>query len=408
MDALLAELAEHWQLYLSIPFVAAAIGYVTKRVAIEMMFRPLEFTGVRPFLGWQGVVPHYGGRIAGTAADLLTSNLIDPREVFEQIDADRVNEVLQQPLLRAIDDIARDTLAEHHANVWESLPPMAQDIVIKQVQAGAPRIVRQLLDDLRANVDAVLDVRQLATEVLMRDKATMTRMVRDLCRPELAFIARFGILSGFVLGLAQALVWALTKEPLVMPVFGAAIGFFTDWLAIQLVFMPRRPVRVLGLFTVQGKFHRRREEVAVHYGQLIATEVLSVPNLVDAMLRGPRADRVRALVRRTVASAVDEQSRIARPMVALTVGPERMSELTRSATDMALSQFAETSKPVYGYVTEAMDVANLITRRMRELSPERYESLLRPAFRAEEWKLIAVGGVIGAIVGELQVLLMLA
>ena len=57
MDTVIADFGEHWQVYVTMPFIAALIGYVTKRVAIEMMFRPLEFVGVKPFLGWQGVLP---------------------------------------------------------------------------------------------------------------------------------------------------------------------------------------------------------------------------------------------------------------------------------------------------------------------------------------------------------------
>jgi hypothetical protein len=59
------------------------------------------------------------------------------------------------------------------------------------------------------------------------------------------------------------------------------------------------------------------------------------------------------------------------------------------------------------YATEAMDVADTIASRMRRLSRVEYERLLRPAFRQDEWKLIAVGAVIGALVGELQVVLLL-
>jgi hypothetical protein len=36
-----------------------------------------------------------------------------------------------------------------------------------------------------------------------------------------------------------------------------------------------------------------------------------------------------------------------------------------------------------------------------------FEGLLRPAFRQDEWKLIAVGAIIGGLVGELQVLVLL-
>lgn len=407
MDAILADLAAHWPIYASIPFIAAAIGYVTKRVAVEMMFRPLRFVGVKPIFGWQGVVPKHGVRMAAIAADLLISKLIDPREVFARIDPDRVMRAIEQPLLIAIDHTAREVLAEHHPGVWESMPPMAQDLVVKQLQAASPRIVRQLVDELRENVDAVVDLRHLAIDHLTRDRATLVRIIRDLSRPEMTFIARSGIAFGFVLGLAQTAVWALTRDPLVMPAFGFAIGFLTDWLAIQLVFLPRSPLRLLGRFTVQGKFHRRRAEVARQYGRIIATEILTVPNLLDALLTGPRSDRVFALIQRMVGEAVDEQSAVARPVVALAIGTERMRQMKLAGATQAMLKFPDTARHAQSYLAESMDVAALVERRLLEVSPERYENLLRPAFRQDEWKLVMVGGVIGGIVGELQVLLML-
>jgi hypothetical protein len=44
---------------------------------------------------------------------------------------------------------------------------------------------------------------------------------------------------------------------------------------------------------------------------------------------------------------------------------------------------------------------------MKELTPEEFEGLLRPAFQQDEWILITVGAVLGFLVGELQVFIML-
>lgn len=398
------DLAAHWPLYLAIPFIAALIGYVTKRVAIEMMFRPLEFAGIPPLLGWQGVVPKHGGRMAAIATDLLTSNLLDLKEVFARIDADRLTAQLEQPLLRAIDDITRDVLAEYQPRLWEALPAMAQELVVKQVQAAAPRLVRELMADIRENLDEVLDVKHMTVQHLTRDKALLVRLIRGTTRPEMAFIARCGIYFGFGLGLVQAVVWALTHNSWVLPVFGGCIGLFTDWLAIKLIFLPREPVRLLPGLTLQGKFQRRRREVARQYGELIAREVLTTPNLLDAILRGPRADQIVAMVRRTVSNAVDEQ---AGRLVTLTIGGSRLREMKEAAARRTLALLPDTVRYAEDYLTEAMNVANMVEQRMLALTPVQYEGLLRPAFRQEEWKLIAVGGVIGFIVGELQVLLML-
>jgi uncharacterized membrane protein YheB (UPF0754 family) len=281
---------------------------------------------------------------------------------------------------------------------------MAQERVVKQVQAAAPRLVRELMADIRENLDEVLDVKHMAVQQLTREKALLVRLIRETSRPEMAFIARCGIYFGFGLGLVQAVVWALTHNPWVLPIFGGCIGLFTDWLAIKLIFLPREPVRVLPWWTLQGKFQRRRREVARQYGELIAREVLTTRNLLDAILRGPRADQIVALVRRTVSNAVDEQ---AGRLVTLTIGAARLREMKEAAAKRTLALLPDTVRHAEGYLTQAMNVANMVEQRMLALTPMQYEGLLRPAFRQEEWKLIAVGGVIGFIVGELQVLLML-
>ncbi|WP_197322208.1 DUF445 domain-containing protein [Saccharomonospora sp. NB11] len=408
MEAVFDDLAGNWLLYAAIPVVAALIGYVTKRVAIEMMFRPIEFIGIKgTFLGWQGVVPRHGGRMAATATDLLTKNVLDVADVFARINADRLAREIEQPLLKAVDDITREVLAEHHPRLWERLPPMAQDLVVKHVQAGAPRLVRTVMDELRHDVADILDVRQLSVQRLTRDKRLLVKLIRETSRPEMAFIARSGIYFGFFLGIVQSIVWAMTKNPIVMPIFGASIGLFTDWLAIKLIFVPRDPIRLPGGILLHGMFQRRRAEVARQYGEMIAGELLTVDNVLDTLLHGPRSDRLRAMVRTLVAEAVDEQAAAARPLVDATIGGERLDRIKDSAAQKAIDRLPDTLQHAKGYLGRAMNVANLVEQRMLRMTSTEYENLLRPAFRQDEWKLVAVGGLIGFVVGELQVLVML-
>ncbi|WP_026424975.1 DUF445 domain-containing protein [Actinokineospora inagensis] len=409
MRGILDDLARHWPVYLSMPFVAAVIGYVTKRVAIEMMFRPLRFVGlVDPWLGWQGVVPRNSARMIRVSAELITSRLVDPREVVDRLDPDEVARQIQGPLLTAVDRIAREVLETHHPRLWELLPVLAQDLVVKQVQAGSPELVRRVLAEIRANIGDVLDVGQVAVTALERDKELLVRLVRDISRPEMAFIARCGVYSGFVLGVVQTIVWALTREPLVLPVFGAAIGWFTDWLAIKLVFFPRERKRVFGLVTFQGVFQRRRAEVARQYGDLIAREVMTVPNIVEGVLRGPRSDRLLAMIQQLVRKSVDEQASLAKPFVAVAVGTKRFQDMKHAAADKAMDYLDSTALHAEPYATKALDIGNTIAAKMNQLSRAEYEQLLRPAFRQDEWKLIAVGAVIGAVVGHLQSLLLVS
>ncbi len=399
--------AEHWPVYVSMPFIAALIGYVTKRVAIEMMFQPLEFVGVRPFLGWQGVLPANAERMATTATEMLTTNLVDPREIFARLDPAQVAKEIEQPLLRVVEDVTREVMETYQPRLWEMLPSGAQQLLLKRVQAEAPRAITKIMREISQNIEDVLDLKHMVVTNLVRDKALLNRLIRDISRPEMRFIARSGIWFGFILGCVQLLVWALTKSPIVLPLFGLAIGWLTDWLALKMIFLPREPKRFFGFYSWQGVFQKRRDEVAADYGDMIAREIITVPNLLEAVLRGPKADRLFSLISREVQKTIDAQASVVKPFVAIAVGTKRFQEMKQVAAAKAAERVPDTIRHAEKYAINALDVRNTIVDRMRRLSPLEFEQLLRPAFRQDEWKLIAVGAVIGGLVGELQALLLL-
>jgi uncharacterized membrane protein YheB (UPF0754 family) len=408
LDEILADFADHWPVYASMPIIACIIGYVTKRVAIEMMYNPVEFKGIpNTFLGWQGVVPANAGRMASTAVDLLTTNLIQPKEIFSRLDPHDVAREVEGPLLLAVDDIAREVLEYYEPNLWELLPDSAQRLILTRVRAQVPKLVKSIMAEVAGDIESVLDVRGMATSVLIKDKRLLNSTIRDIAAPEMRFIARSGIYFGFTIGLIQMITWALTREPLIMPLFGFFVGWFTDWLALKMIFLPRKPFRLLGLITLQGKFHSRQQQVAVDYGALIARDVLNVRNVVEAILTGPRSDRFLAMIQRQVQRTIDTQTSIAKPLVVLAVGSRRFVDMKQAAVRKAMQRVPETVRHVEDYATRALNIRETIEQKMRVLTSQEYEGLLRPAFRQDEWKLIAVGAIIGGLVGELQVLLVL-
>ena len=397
----------HWQVYVTMPFIAALIGYVTKRVAIEMMFRPLEFTGIKPFLGWQGVLPANAERMAATATEMLTTTLVDPKEIFARLDPAQVAKEIEQPLLRVVEDVTRDVMETYQPRLWEVLPNGAQQLLLKRVQAEAPKAITKIMREIADNIEDVLDLQHMVATNLVRDKALLNRLIRDISRPEMRFIARSGIWFGFILGCVQLVVWALTKSPIVLPLFGLLIGWFTDWLALKMIFLPREPRRFFGVYTWQGVFQKRRDQVAADYGDMIAREIITIPNLLEAVLRGPKSDRLFAMISREVQKTIDAQASVVKPFVAIAVGTRKFQELKQTAAAKAAERVPETIRYAENYAINALDVRNTIVDRMKKLSALEFEQLLRPAFRQDEWKLIAVGAVIGGLVGELQVLALL-
>ena len=408
LNSILTDIQENWWLYCLLPVVAAMIGYGTKIAAIRMMFEPLECVGFRPFFGWQGVVPARAQAMAEIACDTLTRDLLKPEDLFDRLDPARVAEEIEQPLLEMVEDITREVAASYQPGLWESLPERVRGMLIRRVQADAPRMIEGLMSDIRNNLDRVVDLKHMVVTNLTRDKVLLNRIFQDMGAEEFRFIRNSGIYFGFAIGCVQAVVWALTHNPWVMPVFGGLTGWLTDWLALKLIFEPRDEKRVFGLFRWQGLFHKRRDEVAVDYGTLIANEILTPANISEAILSGPMSDRLFDMVQKHVQKTVDDQAGIARPLVVFRIGSRNYQDMKRSVAEGVMHRMPEALKHVEEYATDAMDLKNNLIEKIKLLSDEDFEGLLRPIFKQDEWKLIAVGAVLGFLVGELQVQIMLS
>lgn len=404
---IVADVQRNWWLYASMPFVAALIGYGTKIVAIRMMFEPIEFMGWRPFLGWQGIVPRKAAIMAGIACDTMTTKLIRPEDIFRKLDANRIAKEIEQPLLAAIEDITREVAAVYSPGLWEAAPESVKTMIIRRIQDESPVIVHRLMDDIKNNIDSVFDLKDMVVTSLLRDKQLLNRIFLEAGAGEFRFIRNSGFFFGFMIGIVQTVVWALTHSPWVMPIFGLFTGWFTDWLALKMVFNPKYPTKYLGgLFEWQGLFLKRRHEVSVEYGRLIAREVVTPRNIIDAILKGPMSDRLFTMIQKHVQRVVDEQSGIAKPIVVFAVGSTKYQEMKRHVAQRIIERLPETLKHVEQYAADAMDLERTLANKMTELSLEEFEDLLHPAFQQDEWILITVGAVLGFLVGELQVQVM--
>ena len=397
--------ANMW-LYISIPFISGIIGYVTKVVAIQMMFAPMEFVGIKPFLGWQGIVPRKAEKMAMISVDLMTSKLIKPSEIFGRLDPQRIAKEIEVPMMAAAEDVVREVAQQYQPGLWEGMPEFARQKIINRVKAESPAVVAAIMQEVKDNTDKYFDIRHMVLTNLMKDKALLNDIFKKVGKQEFKFFSNAGFYFGFGIGLIQMVCWLLFKQPWMLPAFGGFVGFFSDWIALQMMFRPQLPTKFMGM-TFQGLFLKRQKEVAADYAALISKQLLTPANMMEELFRGAFSDRIMELVHKNVKRLVDEQAGVARPLVVYAVGSQRYIEMKNVVADRILEKMPETMKYVEAYAEDAMDVRNTLVTRMQDLTPQEFEGMLRPAFKEDEWSLIAVGAMLGFLVGEAQVHFML-
>ena len=393
-------------LYLSMPFVCAAVGYGTNWVCIKMMCYPINFIGIKPpYLGWQGIVPRRAAYIAGLQVDIVTAKLISIKEIFERIEPAKLTEELEPVMLNMIRDITDEIMMAQAPRMWEATPYKIKERIYKKAEAEAPEIVAKMMGDIKDNITEVFDFKAMVMDAFTRDPEMLVRFFQEIGYKEFAFVQNSGLWFGFLFGCVQMVLWIFYQEPWVLPVVGIFVGFATNWLALNMIFSPKHPIKI-GPITLHGLFIKRQDEVAADLGMTMAAEIMNPENIMNSILKGPSSDKLFDLVQKNVKQTMDEFAGYTKPFIAITLGSQRYIEIKDLAVERIMTHLPNAMTHVHEYTEEAMDIDQLVRSKMGGLTPEEFEGLLRPAFEEDEWQLIALGAVIGFFVGWFQLAVM--
>lgn len=402
MDGLVDAFRTDWPSLVTIPLAAAFVGWITKIVALRMMFAPLEFVGVGK-IGWQGMVPKRTAKFASVAADALLGKLIDPRALIDQVDADKLVARLDAQLLELTHEVAREFLARYHPDLWERLPEATRQLVLTRVRARAPELVERLLAEIREDIDTAFDPRYAVVENMVRNRSAMTDMMRGIAEPEFGFMVRMGVIFGFAIGIVQMLLWAGTHNHLVLPLIGGFVGLFSDWVALQMIFVPRRRTRYLGIVSWQGLFFSRRDALARSYANMAADGLLNPTVILTAMMEGPVGDRLFAMIAREADAALQAEEGPAKPVLDLAIGSARYYGLREAIVARARTSMPEMRRHIDQMADSDFELETIIAASLIAMDDDDYEGILRPMFKDDEWIVVVVGGVLGVLLGEVQV-----
>lgn len=388
---------EFWQ-YLSIPVIAALIGWTTNWLAIKMTFFPLEFVGKPPLLGWQGIIPSKAQKMASISVDATISKIGTVREIFEQIDPKVLSAHVVCTVEPRIEEYVDEMMLKEYPTFWENLPASARKMVYERVRKSTPQLVDNLVDDIAENVEDLLDIKGMVIEKLSSDKKLLNRIFLECGDAEFRFIVNSGLYFGFLFGLVQMAVWYNYQNWWVLPLFGLLVGWATNWIALNVIFRPLHPKKI-GPFSIHGLFLKRQPEVAASFCHIITHEILTVGNIIGAILKGPKGDRARNMVKKHIKPIVDETAGVGKAFTQMAIGPTGFATLKGKVGEKAI-ELSQTSfnNPVFE-ADRARAVESIMVERMVALSSEEFQDLLRPCFQEDEFKLIMVGASLGLLAG---------
>jgi uncharacterized membrane protein YheB (UPF0754 family) len=406
---------------LTIPLFTGAIGYLTNWSGVWMLFYPVSFKGWRipglrklaPVLprriqqipgvmqggvGWQGIIPSRAAKMGSISVDKGIAKLGSPADFYRQLEPEAIAEHICETASQDIREVVDRTMEREYPDTWPGMPRRVKEAVHSRVQQQLPDIVRSVTDEIGAHIDQLLDIKLMVIRRIEENPEMANRIYLEVGRKELRFIINFGFFFGALLGVPLVFITNAFPHWWVLPIGGVIIGYVTNWVALWMIFEPTEPHK-LGPLKVQGLFIRRQPEVSEVYGEIIAEDIVTLRNIGDELLHGPRADRTRQMIEDSMRPAVDRAAGPARLAVQVALGTDEYETIRESvATEAVEYTMTPLSDPEFNRRQSAA-VRELITDRMRELPHDDFSELLRSAMREDEWLLLLHGAVLGFVAG---------
>jgi len=428
--AAVAKFKAQWRGALFIPVCAAAVGWITNWIAVQMIFYPIAFLGLPlkqyvlgtiygcdvlaplGWLGWQGIVPAKAAQMALNMVSMVTDKLIDVQEVFYRLEPAAVAALLSPQLPELALGVAQDAplpgwlvgFAERGVRAGKLGPQLSA-----LAESFQHRFLEGFTRALQLHINTVLDLKELVVTSMVADRRLIVELFQKCGRMELTFLVDSGLWFGFLLGLIQMAVWMFYDSPWTLTAGGAVVGYITNWAALKCIFEPVEPTR-FGPFVLQGMFLKRQREVSAEFADFFVDRVLTSRRMFDSLLHGAKGPQFRAMLRdytcadfAPTAAAALAPGAAALDVVAADAGAvASLHAVCAEACDLAAARLPLHLEPVHAYVDATLALRSTIKAKLELMSPAEFERVLHPIFEEDEMTLVIAGAVLGAIAGYIQ------
>ena len=189
-----------------------------------------------------------------------------------------------------------------------------------------------------------------------------------------------------------------------LPIIAAVIGWFTNFIAVKMLFRPRKKVKILFL-EIQGIFPKRQHLVAKKIGKLVSEELLSLREINEKISQPENLEMINKSIEKKLDEFLETTFPANYPIISMVVGQKRrdkLKELILTQVDTYAPQVVAQSLL---HLEAQLDIEKIIEEKVTLLSAEKLEELILQVLKKEFKFIELTGAVIGFLIGIIQLLI---
>lgn len=181
------------------------------------------------------------------------------------------------------------------------------------------------------------------------------------------------------------------------------IGYITNVVAVKMLFWPRRPIN-LGFYVVQGVLPKRQVQIARSLGELVDKELLSMDDLLERINTPETQEKL--------VEKISEVLKVRLAELLPRIIPGRLIQMITDTMDKIMRQEAahmidELFISGREYLTEEIQISKIVEEKVNAYELDQLEAMIKGVSAPELTFIEVLGGVMGFIIGLVQVAIIL-
>lgn len=191
---------------------------------------------------------------------------------------------------------------------------------------------------------------------------------------------------------------------ILIPIISAFIGWFTNWIAIKMLFHPKVPVKVLGI-TFHGIFPKRQKQFAEKLGKLVSEELLSFSDIEQKIADPANIEKLMPFIETHIDHFLRVKLAEEMPMISMFIGEKTTNQMKGVFIQELQTLFPLIMENYMAQLQKDLDLEEIVVKKVSGFSSDKLEEILQ-AIMSKEFRFVEIiGGVLGFIIGLLQVFL---
>jgi uncharacterized membrane protein YheB (UPF0754 family) len=189
---------------------------------------------------------------------------------------------------------------------------------------------------------------------------------------------------------------------ILIPVISAFIGWFTNWIAIKMLFHPREPKKIFGI-TFQGIFPKRQQTLAANLGKLVSDEFLSFTDIEEKISNPQNLKQVMPVIDAHIENFLRRKLPDEMPVISMFIGDKTINRMKAVFIRELEELFPALMKQFTGNMKNELDLEHIVYTKVSAFSSDKLEEILYQIMSKEFRFVEILGGIIGFLIGLLQI-----